>query len=133
MAEPIGDERGDAGHEREDARDFALAAARIAGDNKIEAVTVLDLRGLSNLADYFVIGTGTSSRQMRAVLDDLAEYAATVGRAAFHVADATDASWVLADYVDVVVHLLDEEHRDYYDLDGLWGDAPRVALECAAE
>lgn len=133
MEESVSDEVRGAGHEREDARDFALAAARIAGDNKIEAVTVLDLRGLSNLADYFVVGTGTSSRQMHAVLDDLAEYAATVGRAPFNVADATDASWVLADYVDIVIHLFDEEHRNYYDLDGLWGDAPRVAMEAAAE
>ncbi len=129
MDEPVRGEGRGVGQEREDARDFALAAARIASDNKIEAVTVLDLRGLSTLADYFVIGTGTSTRQMHAVLDDLAEHAATLGRKAFHVADATDASWMLADYVDVVVHLFDEEHRSYYDLDGLWGDAPRVAPE----
>jgi ribosome-associated protein len=109
------------------ARLFAIAVARLAEQNKIENVVVLDLRGLSNLADYFVIGTGTSSRQMHAVLDYVAEYAATCDRAAFNVADASDASWLLADYVDVVLHLFDEEHREYYDLDGLWGDAPRVA------
>jgi len=113
----------------EDAREFALAVARIARDNKIEAVTIIDLRGLSTLADYFVLGTGTSTRQMHAVLDELAEHAATLGRRAFHVADVSDASWLLADYVDVVLHLFDEEHRSYYDLDGLWGDAPRVNRE----
>jgi ribosome-associated protein len=129
MGRPASDERRDAEHEYEDARDFALAAARIASENKIEAVTILDLRGLSTLADYFVIGTGTSTRQMHAVLDELAKHAATMGRRAFNVADVSDASWLLADYVDVVLHLFDEEHRSYYDLDGLWGDAPRVSWE----
>jgi ribosome-associated protein len=97
MEEPLGAEGHAVGAVREDARDFALAAARIASENKIEAVTVLDLRGLSTLADYFVVGTGTSTRQMHAVLDQLATYAATLGRRAFNVADVSDASWLLAD------------------------------------
>ena len=117
----------------DDARAFSIAAARIAVENKSENVCVLDLRGLSNLADFFVIGTGTSSRQMHAVLDHILEYARTVGRRHFNISDSTDATWLLADYVDVVVHLFDEEHRSYYDLDGLWGDAPRVAWEPAGE
>ncbi len=110
----------------DDVRAFAVAAACIASDHKVENVSVLDLRGLSNLADYFVLGTGTSSRQMHAVLDYIAEHAAALEREPFNVADATDASWLLADYVDVVIHLFDEEHRSYYDLDSLWGDAPCV-------
>jgi ribosome-associated protein len=132
MEEPASDGRAEVGGGREEARGFALAAAHIASENKIEDVIILDLRGLSTLADYFVIGTGTSTRQMHAVLDELAEHAATLGRKAFNVADATDASWLLADYVDVVVHLFDEEHRSYYDLDGLWGDAPRVDPQTGA-
>jgi ribosome-associated protein len=110
------------------AQEFAVAAARIAVENKTENVCVLDLRGLSNLADYFVIGTGTSSRQMHAVLEYILEHARAAGRRPYNVADTTDASWLLADYVDVVIHLFDDEHRNYYDLDGLWGDAPRVEL-----
>lgn len=116
----------------DDARAFAVAAARIAHENKSENVSVLDLRGLSTLADFFVIGTGTSGRQMHAVLDHILEHARTVGRRHFNISDTTDASWLLADYVDVVVHLFDEQHRNYYDLDGLWGDAPRVEWELPA-
>jgi ribosome-associated protein len=115
------------------AREFAVAAARIAVENKTENVCVLDLRGLSNLADYFVIGTGTSSRQMHAVLEYILAHARAADRRPYNVADTTDASWLLADYVDVVIHLFDEEHRSYYDLDGLWGDAPRVELGAGAE
>ena len=100
--------------------------ARLADSLKTEQIQVLDLRGLSALADFFVIGTGTSDRQMRAVLDAVQDYARGLGRRPFSTTHTASTSWVLADYVDVVIHLFDEEHRDYYDLDGLWGDAPRV-------
>ncbi len=107
-------------------RAFALAAARLAADHKTENVVVLDLRGLSTLADFFVIGTGTSARQMHAALEHIAEHARSMGRRCFRLSDSTDATWILADYVDVVIHLFDQGHRNYYDLDGLWGDAPLV-------
>lgn len=114
---------------RDDARDFAAAAARIARDNKAADVVVLDLRGLSAITDFFVIGTGTSDRQMHAVLDFIEKHARKIDRRRFKLSDSSDGTWLLADYVDVVVHLFDEEHRDYYDLDGLWGDAPQVRWE----
>jgi ribosome-associated protein len=110
----------------DDAQPFAVAAARVAADLKTDDVQVLDLRGLSSLADYFVVGTGTSDRQMHAVLDRIEEQARRMGRKPFKVSDSRSANWILADYVDVVIHLFDRQHRDYYDLDGLWGDAPRV-------
>lgn len=113
----------------DDAEPFALAAARVAADLKTDDVQVLDLRGLSSLADYFVVGTGTSDRQMHAVLDRIEEQARRMGRKPFKVSDSRSANWILADYVDVVIHLFDREHRDYYDLDGLWGDAPRVTWD----
>lgn len=119
--------------DRDETLSFALDAARIAADNRTEDVAILDLREISSLADYFVIGTGTSDRQMHAVLFHLKQHAKTVGRTPFRVADTQSSSWILADYVDVVVHLFDAEHRDYYDLDGLWGDAPRVDWQVAAE
>ncbi|RMF74368.1 MAG: ribosome silencing factor, partial [Planctomycetota bacterium] len=109
-----------------DGRTFAIETARIAAANRCEDVAVLDLRGLSPLADFFVLGTGSSARQMHATLDRLREYARTVDRAAFRIADTSDAVWILADYVDVVVHLFDAAHREYYDLDGLWDEAPRI-------
>ncbi|MFH1746253.1 MAG: ribosome silencing factor [Planctomycetota bacterium] len=110
----------------DDALDFAVAAARLAAEYKTEDVEILDLRGLSSFTDFFVLGTGTSDRQMHAVLGILEEYAKTIDRAPFKVADSRSAHWILADYVDVIVHLFDEQHRDYYDLANLWGDAPRI-------
>lgn len=116
---------------RDDAetRAFAIAVARLADENKTEELRVLDLRGLSTVADYFVIGTGTSDRQMQAVLDAIEEHAKSTGRSPFTVTDRAATSWMLADYVDVVVHLFDAQHREYYDLDSLWGDAPEVAWQ----
>jgi len=112
-----------------EAREFAIAVARIAAENKTVEVEVLDLRGLSGFADYFVLGTGTSERQMHAVVDLVEEHARAIGRTPFRVADSREAHWILTDYVDVVLHLFDAEHRDYYDLSNLWGDAPRVPWE----
>lgn len=111
----------------DDALAFAISAARLATDLKTEAVVVLDMRGISSLADVFVIGTGTSDRQMHSVLDQISAMARKAGRRPFNVADPQASAWILADYVDVMIHLFDAAHRDYYDLDGLWGDAPRVA------
>ena len=109
-----------------DARRFAIEVARLAAGMQVDQVVVLDLRGLSGIADYFVIGTGTSDRQMHAVLDRIEQLAEQWGRRPLGIADPRDASWIVADYVDVIVHLFDAEHRAYYDLDGLWGDAPRA-------
>ncbi len=113
----------------DDARAFALAAARLARDTQTTDLAILDLRQLSTLADYFVVGTSRSDRQARAVLDAIEVEARSLGRRPLSPPNNMSAAWMLADYVDVVVHLFDAEHRKYYDLDGLWGDAPRVALE----
>ena len=108
------------------ARQLAVQAARIAHDRHCEDVVVLDLRGISPITDYFAIFTGTSDRQMAAVADEIADTAAKVGHKAFHVAGLESGGWVLLDFFDVVVHIFDDEHRRYYDLELIWGDAPRV-------
>lgn len=106
--------------------DFAREAARIADDNRAEDVVVLDLRGISSVADFFVIATATSDRQMRAIVDQVEEYGHNVGQKRYGLSGYDSSSWMLADYVDVVIHIFDAERRRYYDLELLWGDAPRV-------
>ncbi len=115
----------------DDAITFAIEVARIVDENRSENVCVLDLRGLSSLTDFFVIGTGTSDRQMHAVLDLIKRHAKSIDRRPFNIADSSSASWILADYIDVIVHLFDAPHRDFYDLDNLWGDAPRIDWQAA--
>ncbi len=111
---------------RTDARQFAIEVARVAVEDHCEDVVVQDLRGLSDVCDFFVICTGTSDRQMQAVIEHVDERANALGHARFGLAGQDDAYWILADYVDVVIHLFCREARDYYDLELLWGDAQRI-------
>ncbi|HWB53078.1 MAG TPA: ribosome silencing factor [Tepidisphaeraceae bacterium] len=108
------------------ARAFALEAARLAANTRCQDVLVLDVRGLSPIADYFVIATGTSPRQMRSVCDEIAEQGEQKGFRPLSVCGYEAESWMLADFVTVIVHLFSAEARPYYDLENLWGDAPRI-------
>lgn len=116
-----------------DATEFARRIARLAAENRSEDVTILDLRGLTSIADFFVIATGTSDRQMRAVADAVEELGDQLGWHRYGISGYDSASWLLADYVDVVIHLFDAQHRHYYDLELLWGDAPRIAWDDTPE
>ena len=111
------------------ARELAVAFARIARDDNSEHIIVLDLRGISPVTDYFVICTGTSDRQLQAVADHITNHGKQVGQKVWRVAGAQQAQWIAMDFVDVVVHLFDQEHRQYYDLELIWGEAPRVEWE----
>jgi ribosome-associated protein len=111
---------------KDPARELAVAAARMAHDDNCEDLIVLDLRGISPVTDYFVIATGTSDRQMRSVADEIARYGRSIGQKVWHVAGRDSAEWIVMDFVDVVVHLFDEKLRTYYDLELIWGEAPRV-------
>jgi ribosome-associated protein len=108
------------------ARELAVEAARIAHDRRCSGIVVLDLRGISPVTDYFVIATGTSDVQMRSVADETVERAGQSAQKVFNVAGLDSARWILLDFVDVVVHIFDDEHRRYSDLELIWGDAPRL-------
>jgi len=106
--------------------EFAKLTARIAEENRAEDIVVLDLRGISSVADFFVIATGTSDRQMRAIADQIEQQGRALGQKPYGISGYEHGTWILIDYVDVVVHLFDPERRAYYDLELLWGDAPRI-------
>ena len=108
------------------AKEFAIAAARIAQERRCTDIVVLDLRGLSSATDYFVIGTGTSNRQMQSIADEISQAGREQGFHRFGRAGYDQGRWILLDYIDVVVHLFDPEYRQFYDLELLWGDAERV-------
>ncbi len=108
------------------ARGFALAAAQVADERRCSDIVVLDLKGKSPATDYFVIATGTSNRQMRAVADEICKAAKKQGLQRFGRAGYEQARWILLDFIDVVIHIFDREYRDYYDLELLWGDAERL-------
>ena len=113
----------------ERARDFAIEAARLLCDDKCEDVIVLDVRKLSPVSDFIVIGSGSSERQMRSVLTHVEDIGQAQGFAPFHSSRDDRATWLLADFVHVVVHIFEPNTRAHYDLEMLWGDAQRVPWE----
>jgi ribosome-associated protein len=110
-------------------RQFAVDAARMAAHTRCHNVVLLDVRGLSPVTDYLVLATGTSARQMRTVCDDVAEMAEERGLRPLSQSGTEGQTWMLIDFVDVVVHVFNEEARQFYNLDGMWGDAPKVEWE----
>ncbi len=80
----------------------------------------------SPVANHFVIGTGTSDQQIRSVAREIREFGKDNGFNVFGCAGLEQGRWAVVDFVDVVVHLFDEEYRNFYDLELLWGDAPKV-------
>lgn len=99
-------------------------------DDKCEDVLVLDLRGRSQMTDFFIIASGTSDRQLRSAADHVAQSAKKSGIGVYRSnLDEARANWIVLDLVDVVVHVLMPDTRRYYDLEMLWGDAPRVSWQ----
>lgn len=106
---------------------IALAAARVAEENRGQDILVLDMRKLTPMFDYFVIATGTSRRQLHAIseeIDRVLEH--ELGDRRLAIEGYRDSRWILLDYGDVVIHLFDPESRAFYALEQLWSDAQRV-------
>ena len=95
--------------------------------HKAQDVVVLDLRGLCDATDYFVIATGTSDTHVRALAERVIEAMSRTGRRAHHVEGLTGGRWVLLDFVDLVVHVFHPPLRQFYQLERLWADAPAVS------
>lgn len=106
---------------------MSIEAARSLSDDKCEDVVVLDLRGLSQITDFFVIASGTSETQMRSSGQHAVEIGERMGLGVHHSnLRGGPTQWFVIDFVNVVVHIFDPEERAYYDLEMLWGDADRV-------
>jgi ribosome-associated protein len=98
----------------------------VASDKQASNIVLLDVRDLCSFADYFVICTGDSQRQVRAILEDIELTLKKEGVLPHHHEGALDSGWILLDYGDVIVHIFSLEERDYYNLDGLWDKAIAV-------
>ena len=113
----------------EESREAAVAAARAAAAKQAEHITILDVHGLIVITDYFVICSGGTERQVRTIVEEIEKALRDLGRKPVRREGESERRWVLLDYVDLVVHVFTEEEREYYDLERLWGDAPRSAWE----
>ena len=109
-------------------REKALACARAAIDKKAENVKVLELTDLSGFTDYFVICSGLSDRHVQGIAESVEFEMESGDHELVSIEGYTDGRWVLMDCGDVVVHVFLDALREYYDLENLWGDAPRVKI-----
>ena len=104
--------------------ELALACAKAAEDIKAENIRVWDMRGVSNLTDFMIVCSGTSMPQLRAILRDVAGDVFEIhGVKPVNSEGKADTRWVVLDYIDVMVHVMHEEMREFYGLEELWADA----------
>jgi ribosome-associated protein len=102
-------------------------AAELALERKAQDVVALDLRGISSATDWFVIATGSSDIQVKAIADRISEgLREEHAEKPDHVEGLATARWVLLDYIDLVVHVFHPQAREFYQIETLWGDAPSV-------
>ena len=102
-------------------------AANLALELKGDDVIVLDLRGISSATDHFLLASGRSDTQVKAIADHITDELKKEGVRPAHVEGKQTGRWVLLDYIDFVVHVFHPQAREFYQLENLWGDAPRWA------
>ena len=111
--------------------DQARRIAALAGEKLAEDVVILDMRPVCVYTDFFVLATGRNPRQTKAIFDEVYAQLKQDGVLPRAVDGQQEAEWVIADYLDVVLHVFTPETRDFYRLEDLWGDVPAVDVEAA--
>ena len=106
----------------------AKETAKILSDKKGVNVKVIEISDVSVIADYMVIATGNSSTHVKALADEVEEQLDNMGVSVSHVEGYRSNSWILLDYVDIIVHVFSNEAREYYDLERLWEDGKDVDI-----
>ncbi len=119
--------------DEDSSEDKVRLMAEAADDVRASTIEVLALRELTIIADFFLICTGKSSIQIRAIADRIEEKLRDRGYRKLRVEGYQEATWILLDYGDVIAHIMAEEQREFYDLEGFWSAAPRLAINFAAE
>src|SRR5436190_18877774 len=110
-----------------DSKKLALLCRELADNRKAEDIVILDVSELSSVTDYFVIASGTSEPHLRAIVDEITDKLRDEHDLRPRAIDGTlRTAWVVLDYFDVIVHVMKQDVRERYDLETLWGDAPRV-------
>ena len=109
--------------------DALKIAASAADDKKAHELVALDISGIATFADYFLLCTGDSSRQMQAIADEIEKRLKAAGIRPSHIEGYQNSEWILMDYIDLVVHIFSKTARAYYDLERLWRDGKKLDPE----
>jgi len=104
----------------------AKKIAKLLDDKKGKDITILDITAATSVGDYFVIAGATSAPQINALVDEVEDKMAQDGVKVLHKEGMNTATWVLMDFGDVVVHVFHEETREFYGIERLWSDAPKI-------
>lgn len=110
-------------------KSMAKIAVDALDDKKAQDITIIDISGVSVIADYFIIASGSNRNQVQAMADNVEEKLGKAGYVPKQTEGYQTAAWILQDYRDVVVHIFSEEDRAFYDLERIWGDGVRVTRE----
>ena len=105
-------------------RDLLLTVVKAADDKRAEQIVALNMKGISLIADYFLICHGNSDKQVQAIAKEMKEKAEELGYSVKRMEGYDEARWILVDLGDVVAHVFHRDERSYYNLERLWGDAP---------
>lgn len=111
------------------AKRIALACAKAAGEKQARDIVVLDIRKVSSIADYFVVCGAASDRQVKAVAEGVIDGLSALGTRCCHSEGWRDCTWIVLDFVDVIFHVFQEEARERFGIERLWGDAARVKVK----
>lgn len=109
-------------------KSLALEIGNIIDDRKGEDIRVLELKGLSTIADYFVIASGNSDRQVSAICSHIEDELSKKGVEPKHIEGHREGRWVILDYRDIIVHIFHHEEREYYKLERIWSDAKNLQI-----
>lgn len=105
---------------------LAQLAAIAADEKKAKEVRILDIRSISSVTDYFVICSGSSNTQVRAIADSVEDALQQQGLSLHHTEGYQNGKWILLDFGDLVIHVMQQDERSFYNLERLWGDAIEV-------
>lgn len=112
-----------------DSKKFAKQIAEIIQSKKGYDIKIMELKNISSIADYFVVCSADSDRQVKAIADEVEDKLREIGIKTVHREGYESLSWVILDYFDVMIHIFKSEARTFYNLEKLWGDAPVITIK----
>lgn len=113
----------------QESKKMARIAVQALEDKKAEDLTILDISGVSVIADYFIIASGNNRNQVQAMADNAEEALGRAGCEPKQIEGYQSANWILMDYKDIILHIFSEEDRSFYDLERIWRDGKQISKE----